>query len=109
MNGTMEMRLLKSFIPKIERTTGRIELSASASGATREPALLGRAEERDTGLTLREPGVVVRSLSGMVEFSEARVLFHDFHGVGKHGQQYLRRPAPLEKLNLETPEPPAQG
>jgi len=108
MNGTMDMRLLESFIPNIERTTGRIELSASASGATREPALLGRAEVRDTGLTLREPGVVVRSLSGMVEFSEARVLFQDFHGVVNDGRLSLRGTAQLEKFNLKYLELAAQ-
>src|SRR5258708_13512720 len=108
MNGTMEMRLLKSFIPKIERTTGRIELSASASGATREPALLGRAEVRDTGLTLREPAVVVKTLSGVMECSEARVLFQDFHGVVNDGRLSLRGTAQLEKFHLKYLELAAQ-
>jgi translocation and assembly module TamB len=108
MNGTMDMRLLESFVPNIERTTGRIELSASASGTTREPALLGRAEVRDTGLTLREPAVVVKSLSGVIEFSEARVLFQDFHGVVNEGRLSLRGTAQLDKFNLKYLELAAQ-
>src|SRR5258708_14192822 len=108
MNGTMEMRLLKSYSPNIERTTGRIELGASASGVDRDPALLGRAEVRDTGLTLREPAVVVKSLSGMMEFSEARVLFQDFHGVVNDGRLSLRGTAQLEKFHLKYLELAAQ-
>jgi translocation and assembly module TamB len=108
MSGAMDMRLLESFVPNLERTTGRIELSASATGSTQEPTLLGRAEVRDTGLTLRDPAVVVKNLSGVVEFSQARVLFQDFHGVVNDGRLSLRGTAQLEKFDLKHLELAAQ-
>jgi len=101
VNGTMDLRLLESFVPTIERTAGKIEVSASATGSTRQPTLLGRADLRDAALAVPDRGVVVKNLSGVMEFSEARVLFQDFHALVNDGRVSFRGTAELDQLSLK--------
>jgi len=101
VNGTMDLRLLESFVPAVERTAGKIEVNASATGSTRQPTLLGRADLRDAALAVPNRGLVVKSLSGVMEFSEARVLFQDFHALVNDGRVSLRGTAELDQLSLK--------
>lgn len=86
VRGGLDLRLLESFVPQLERSAGRVELSATASGSVRQPSLAGSAEVFDARLTLRDRPISIRSLSGRLDFSEARVLVQDVFGILNDGR-----------------------
>jgi len=103
--GGLDLRLIESVLPRVDRAGGRLEVSASASGSLRSPSMAGSAELSDARIKLRDQPVELRSLSGHVDFSEARVLFDDLTGVlndgrvSLHGDLSLRRFSP-ERLQI---------
>ena len=90
MRGVFDMRLLESFVPTLERTAGRVEVQVAATGSARHPSLVGSAEVKDVRLSLRDQPYTVRSLSGRVEFSEARLLVQDVLGILNDGRVSVR-------------------
>src|SRR5262249_54816818 len=70
MTGSMDMRLLESFVPRLERTAGRITVDAAASGLLKEPTLVGGAEVHDARISVRDQPISAHGLSGRVDFSE---------------------------------------
>src|SRR5205823_941889 len=101
----LDLRLLESFVPQLERTTGRIDLTALLSGTVKTPALVGSAEVHDAKFGVRNQALAVRSLSGRADFSEARVLLQDFDGFLndgriKRGHGDIR----LERFDVKTVE-----
>lgn len=103
--GGLDLRLIESLLPRVERTGGKLDVSASVSGSLETPSMAGSAELSDARIKLRDEPVEVRSLSGHVDFSQARVLFDDLTGVlndgrvSLHGDLSLRRFSP-ERLRV---------
>src|SRR5262249_6273099 len=103
-NGTLDLRLLESFVPSVERSSGRLELAAGVGGTLKDPSLLGSAEINEARLSLRDYPVSLRGVSGRIEFSEARVLFQDLRGTLNEGRVSLRGHVQLERVGLESME-----
>ncbi|MHB8879043.1 MAG: translocation/assembly module TamB domain-containing protein, partial [Myxococcaceae bacterium] len=101
MRGAFDMRLLESFVPELERTAGRVEVQAAATGSARKPSVVGTAEVKDVRLSLRDQPLSLRSLSGRVEFSEARVLIQDGLGILNDGRVSVRGDLRLSEFALQ--------
>lgn len=101
LRGELDVRLLESFVPQLERTSGKIELAAAASGSLSSPGLLGSAVMRDVRLSLKDGSVSVRGLSGGAEFSESRVLVQDVHGVLNDGRVSLYGDVRLDRFAIK--------
>lgn len=100
LHGTLDMRLFESFFPQLERTAGKIEVTASATGKVNDPSLVGRVEVHEARFSLRDHPASVRALSGRVEFSESRVLVKDVMGILNDGELRVRGEAALSELKL---------
>nr|WP_153867903.1 MULTISPECIES: translocation/assembly module TamB domain-containing protein [Myxococcaceae] len=98
MRGAMDVRLLESFVPGLERTGGTLELNAVASGPLQSPTLMGSAELRDAKLALRDQALSVRGLNGRLEFTEHRVLLEDLQGQLNEGRVAVRGDVRLERF-----------
>jgi translocation and assembly module TamB len=101
-NGTLDVRLLEGFVPTLERTGGRIELSASATGSLKEPSYFGSIDVRDARFSIRDQSFTMRGLSGRLDFSEARMLLQDFHGILNGGRASLRGSVELQQLAVKS-------
>jgi translocation and assembly module TamB len=108
LDGSLDVRLLESFIPALERSGGRVLVSAAATGSVNDPSILGSAEVRDARLSLRDFPMSVKGLSGRVEFSEARLLVQDMHGILNDGRVLVRGNVALRRLGLQSIEMIAQ-
>jgi len=84
--GKLDLRLMESFVPQVERTSGQLELSGVLTGTVRQPLLVGSAEVRDAKFGVKGQNIAVRSLSGHAEFSQQRVLLQDFEGFANDGR-----------------------
>lgn len=104
MRGTLDMRLLESFVPLLDRTGGTVEVSASATGPLKSPSLVGSAEIHDARFSVRDQPVDVRALSGRLNFSAARVLLDEFTGVLNDGRISLRGDLTLDHFTPERVE-----
>ncbi|HET9451672.1 MAG TPA: translocation/assembly module TamB domain-containing protein, partial [Aggregicoccus sp.] len=98
MRGALDVRLLESFIPGLERTSGRMELNAVASGPLQSPTLMGSAELHDAKLSLRDHALSVKGLGGRLEFTEHRVLLEDLRGQLNEGRVAVRGDVRLERF-----------
>lgn len=96
MRGALDMRLLESFVPFFERSAGRVELTAAASGSRERPSLLGTAQIRNARLFLKDQPYWVRGVNGRIEFSQQRVLIEEIAGVFNDGRVRLRGDVQLE-------------
>lgn len=95
--GSVDLRLLSSFVPAIERTQGKVDFTAAFSGPVRAPALAGTAEISDVRFVVKGQDLQVRSLGGRADFSESRVLFHDVQGYLNDGRIRARGDVKLER------------
>jgi translocation and assembly module TamB len=84
--GTLDLRLVEPFTHSLDRLAGRIEISGTAEGNPREPALLGNANLLEVGVGLRDSGLELRGLTGRIDFSETRLLWTDVRGQLNDGQ-----------------------
>jgi len=84
--GKLDLRLAESLAPSLERLSGHLELSGTAQGSPREPALLGTANLLDVSFSPRGTGVELRGLAGRIDFSESRMLWSDVRGQLNDGQ-----------------------
>ncbi len=98
LHGNFDLRLLESFVPRLERSSGRVEVTAAAGGTFDAPSIAGTAEFSDARTSLRDAPVSLRGLSGRVEFSEARVLVQDVRGILNEGRMALRGDILLERF-----------
>lgn len=89
LHGALDMRLLESFVPRLERTSGKVEVTAAAGGTLERPTLAGSAVISDARLSLRDQPVSLRGLSGRVDFSDQRLIVQDVHGVLNEGRVAL--------------------
>ena len=86
VSGSVDLRLLESFVPGLERTSGRLELLGSARGEPADPQIVGTATLVDAGFRVRGQPLELRSLKGKVDFSESRILWSDFEGQANDGR-----------------------
>ncbi len=100
LKGAVDLRLVESFVPAIERAGGKLELSAAARGTPKDPSVLGTAELKDARLSLRDQPYALKGVSGRLEFSERRVLLQDFTGQLNGGRVGLRGDLRISKLQL---------
>ncbi len=103
-HGTLDVRLVESFVPTFERTAGRIELSAAASGTLAKPKLVGRAEIHDARFSIRDQPAAARNVSGRVEFSDTRVFIPSLEGVFNEGRVSLKGDVRLAEFKVEKVE-----
>jgi translocation and assembly module TamB len=102
VNGSLDMRLLESFVPSLERTGGRVDLTANVSGPVSHPIIGGNAVLKDLKVSVRDQPLSVRSLSGEVEFSESRVLIKEVYGILNEGQLSARGDLRLSKFEVKS-------
>lgn len=98
--GSVDLRLLSTFTPSIERAQGRVDFTAAFSGPARAPVLAGTAEISDVRFAVRGQDLQMRSLSGRADFSESRVLFQDIQGFLNDGRLRARGDVRLDHLSL---------
>ncbi len=102
--GSIDLRLLSSFVPVIERPQGKVDFTAAFSGPARAPALAGTAEISDVRFAVRGADLQVRSLGGRADFSESRVLFQDVQGFLNDGRLRARGDVKLDHLSMRAVE-----
>jgi translocation and assembly module TamB len=100
-HGAVDLRLLESFAPTLERTSGRLELTAAVTGPVKDPALVGSAEVRDGRFAVRDQSLQVRALEGHLEFSKSRVLFQSFEGFMNDGRVSARGDLRLDGVDMK--------
>ncbi len=84
--GKLDLRLVESLVPQLDRTGGELELSGVVSGTVKQPLLVGSAEVRDARFAVKGQALALRAISGHAEFSQQRVLFQDFEGFANDGR-----------------------
>jgi translocation and assembly module TamB len=104
LSGSLDVRLLESFIPALDRSGGRLEISATATGAIGDPAILGSAEMRDIRVSLRDFPASLKGVSGKLEFSEARLVLQDVRGGLNDGRVLLRGSLGFQRLAVASYE-----
>jgi translocation and assembly module TamB len=99
--GAVDLRLLESFVPSLERTSGRLEITAAVTGPVKDPALVGTAEVHDSRFNVRDQGMQVRALEGHLEFSKSRVLLQGFEGFLNDGRISARGDVRLDGVDMK--------
>jgi translocation and assembly module TamB len=90
LSGTVDLRLVESLLPMLERSTGRLEVAGTARGDPADPQLVGAATLVDAGFRLRGQPVELRGLRGKLDFSESRILWTDLQGQANDGRLSTR-------------------
>ena len=105
VSGAVDLRLLESFVPSMERASGRLELLGTARGEPADPQIVGTATLVDAGFRVRGQPIELRGLKGKLDFSESRILWSDLEGqandgrISSHGDVRWRRFRP-EQLEV---------
>jgi len=86
VSGGMDLRLVESFAPVLERSSGRLELLGTARGAPADPQIVGTATLVDAGFRVRGQPLELRGLKGKLDFSESRILWSDLSGQANDGR-----------------------
>ncbi len=100
--GSIDLRLLSSLAPDLERTSGRLDFTASFSGPARNPGVAGSAELSEGRLALKGQDLQIRALTGRADFSESRVMVQELNGFLNDGRVKIRGDARLDHLSLST-------
>ncbi len=98
--GAVDLRLLSSFLPDVERTSGRLAFTAAFGGPVSAPTVIGGADLIDARLSVKGQDLAVRSLSGHADFSESRVVIQDVNGFLNDGRLKARGDVRLDTLSL---------
>lgn len=86
VSGAVDLRLLESFLPALERASGRLELLGTARGEPADPQIVGTATLVDAGFRVRGQPIELRGLKGRLDFSESRILWSDLEGQANDGR-----------------------
>jgi len=86
VSGAVDLRLLESFVPSLERASGRLELLGTARGEPADPQIVGTATLVDAGFRVRGQPLELRGLKGKLDFSESRMLWSDLEGQANDGR-----------------------
>ena len=85
VSGSVDLRLLESFVQGVDRATGRLELLGNARGEPADPQIVGTATLVDAGFRVRGQPLELRGLKGKLDFSESRILWSDLTGQANDG------------------------
>lgn len=86
LSGVVDLRLLESFLPPLERASGRMEVQGTARGEPGDPQIIGTATLVDAGFRVRGQPIELRGLKGRIDFSESRILWSDLDGQANDGR-----------------------
>jgi len=86
ISGAVDLRLLESFVPSMERASGRLELLGTARGEPADPQIVGTATLVDAGFRVRGQPIELRGLKGKLDFSESRILWSELEGQANDGR-----------------------
>ncbi|HYH97968.1 translocation/assembly module TamB domain-containing protein [Hyalangium sp.] len=86
VSGGLDMRLLETVLPEVERTGGRVEFQGQATGSLDKPSLVGEASVSELRLSARGRPITLRAVSGLVTFTEQGVLLKGFRGLLNEGR-----------------------
>jgi translocation and assembly module TamB len=86
VRGGLDVRALEVLAPDLERTGGRVQFTAQASGNMDKPSLAGEATLTDGRMSLRGRPVTLRNLSGQATFTEHGVLLKGFRALLNEGR-----------------------
>jgi translocation and assembly module TamB len=86
VRGSLDMRVAEALLPEVERTAGRVEFQAQATGSLDKPSLVGEASVSDLRLSARGRPVTLRAVSGLATFTEQGVLLKGFRGLLNEGR-----------------------
>jgi len=86
VSGGVDLRLVESFVPALERSSGRVELQGTARGEPADPQIVGTATLVEAGFRVRGQPLEFRSLKGKLDFSESRMLWTDLEGQANDGR-----------------------
>ncbi|MCA2979057.1 MAG: translocation/assembly module TamB domain-containing protein, partial [Myxococcaceae bacterium] len=98
--GSVDLRLISSLAPDLERAGGRLDFTASFGGPVGAPTLIGSADLVDARFSLKGWDANVRALSGHANFSESRVVLQNVNGFLNDGRVRARGDVRLDKLSL---------
>ncbi|MBX7113489.1 MAG: translocation/assembly module TamB domain-containing protein [Myxococcaceae bacterium] len=104
LRGTLDLRLLEAAVPSLERAGGTVEFTATAQGTSLAPSVAGNASIRDGRFSIRGYPVSARSLTGHLDFSEARVLVQGLEGLLNEGRVSARGDFRLKDFALSEME-----
>ena len=90
VSGAVDLRLLESFVPGMERASGRLEVLGTARGGPTDPQVVGTATLVDAGFRVRGQPLELRGLKGKLDFSESRILWSDLEGQANDGRMSSR-------------------
>ena len=102
--GSVDMRLLSSFVDSLERTQGRLDFTAAVAGSVNHPSIAGSASLSDTRFSLKGQDIAVRALSGRADFSESRIIVQDVQGFLNDGRVRTRGDVRLDGLSMKSVE-----
>jgi translocation and assembly module TamB len=86
VSGGLDMRLLETVLPEVERTGGRVEFQGQATGSLDKPSLVGEASVSELRLSARGRPITLRAVSGLATFTEQGVLLKGFRGLLNEGR-----------------------
>lgn len=86
VRGGLDMRVVEALLPEVERTGGRVEFQAQATGSLDKPSLVGEASVSELRLSARGRPVTLRAVSGLATFTEQGVLLKGFRGLLNEGR-----------------------
>lgn len=98
--GAVDLRLLSTFVPDIERTSGRLDFTAAFGGPVSAPTVIGGADLVDARAAVKGQDLAVRALSGHADFSESRVVIQGLDGFLNDGRLKARGDVRLDNLSL---------
>lgn len=86
VRGALDLRVAELLLPEVERTGGRVEFTAQASGNLDKPSLVGEASVSDLRVSARGRPVTLRNVSGSATFTEQGLLLKGFRGLLNEGR-----------------------
>lgn len=86
VRGGLDMRVAEALLPEVERTGGRVEFHAQATGSLEKPSLVGQASVSELRLSVRGRPLTLRAVSGLATFTEQGVLLKGFRGLLNEGR-----------------------
>ena len=108
LSGTVDLRLVESFLTTLERSSGRLEVLGNARGEPGDPQLVGTATLLDAGFRVRGQPIELRGLKGKVDFSESRILWSELEGQANDGRMSSRGDVRWRRFRPEQLEVPLQ-
>jgi translocation and assembly module TamB len=99
--GTLDLRILSTFVPNIERSRGMLGVDVKLTGVFRDPAIFGRAEIRDASVLTSFYPLPIDGIAARLAFSEREILLEELSARFAGGQLGMHGAAALRGRSLE--------